>query len=260
MDCKIPEYIEKQNYTDVNKQRLANVHIEIFSKLKAFTKYFTSSHNTLRTTKDFAAQASQEIVKINNSYNLDPSSPRIVTLKPSKGRDFYVNVNVLPIATDIIDAHEFNDAVRDDRAKDEYFSENIQNIHAGVDRQLREKYFPQEIVSSQSVLEKIANFKHHPLNRIAQALLPYNVDTQIHLIPSKGLTDELGNTENISAARFWHSSRIIEIAEDASFRGIGSEATLIHEILHALTWQFIREHPNNTEVEKLKDLYEQTIF
>ena len=109
------------------------------------------------------------------------------------------------------------------------------------------KYFSEgTTTTSKAILEKIAN-SSHPLASVAKALIPYDVNSTIELISKSSL--------NGGAATYNSNTHKIEIAKFASFRGLGVEPTLIHEILHAITVRYIEANPNSKEVKDLFALF-----
>lgn len=114
---------------------------------------------------------------------------------------------------------------------------------------LKEKYFYDvpdgEPVSSSIILNRIAN-STHPLNKVAEHLLPYVSkinDANIHLI-----------SEGTFAGLYTPSINRIDINKNSRFKGRGAEATIIHEVMHALTLGSITTNTEN--VQKLNKIYE----
>ena len=109
----------------------------------------------------------------------------------------------------------------------------------GKDLELRNKYFPTKIVKSSEVLKKISE-SNHPLNKLATHLQKHisKNDVTIELITEEefDLLLETGILSSSRTAAFYSKDyNTISIREEAGFRGRGSEPTLLHEILHALT-------------------------
>jgi hypothetical protein len=113
---------------------------------------------------------------------------------------------------------------------------------------IKEKYFYDipdgEPVSSSVILNRIAN-STHPLNKVAKHLLPYIPklnDASIYLVD-----------EGDFAGQYTSGINRIDINKNARFRGKGVEATIIHEVMHALTTGELRS--NSSSVQKLEEIY-----
>ena len=120
------------------------------------------------------------------------------------------------------------------------------------DPYIREKYFYDEPVEgflkSSTVVERISK-SSHPLNKVAEYLLPYINkinDSTIHLFD----TNEYLNYSGIYDLDQNH----ININKNAYFKGRGSEPTIIHEVIHSLTMGSIISNTEN--VQKLNEVYE----
>ena len=129
----------------------------------------------------------------------------------------------------------------------------------GQDEKIQEKYFPTTVQKSSVVVKKIAE-SNHPLSKLANQLLKYveKNDVDIELVD--------GPLENERFAGVYiRTKNKIQIRKDASFRGLGSENTILHEVLHALTTNL--NATTDTEFQRLfqyvkenikEDLYELT--
>lgn len=129
---------------------------------------------------------------------------------------------------------------------------NIQSLKRGAqDFSIEEKYFSEGLeTTSGEILKKIANSKH-PLAPLAKKLIGYDPEVPIRLV-KKDAIDVDGFK---AAAVYANKKRYIEVSKYAEFRGLGSEPTLIHEILHAATFEYIRKYPSSKEVKTLSELY-----
>jgi anti-sigma28 factor (negative regulator of flagellin synthesis) len=113
------------------------------------------------------------------------------------------------------------------------------------DTALRAKYFNEgDETDSVSVLTKIVE-SNHPLSKVAEKLIPFVALNNVRV--SLVQTIETSTLINNPAAVFIPLENRIEIKEGASFRGRGSEPTIIHEILHAISHNQLR---SNTETNK----------
>jgi hypothetical protein len=118
---------------------------------------------------------------------------------------------------------------------------------------VREKYFKEDgPTTSEGILKAIAKSEHR-LAGLAKHLLPY-VDVisnvQIRLVPEE-------RVNFTGAGVFKPSTNIIEIAEFAAFRGVGVEPTIIHEIIHSLTYNALRN--NSKYVQIFEKMYQQAV-
>ena len=106
------------------------------------------------------------------------------------------------------------------------------------DPKLESKYFSDsKTTTSLDILDKIAK-SNHPLNKLAEKLKKYaainNVNIElVNKIKAEGLQD-------FAAAVYYPIGNNIEILKSASFRGVGSETSILHEILHSLTSNGLR--------------------
>lgn len=157
--------------------------------------------------------------------------------------------------------NEYNGAVPDKFYKQESIQEESfeelkpipipEKKRGQEDPLIRHKYFKEgSETKSLDVLNKIAE-SNHPLNNLARHLIKYaeNINVPIRLLPQEGVQGSRG----IAAAIYDHRG-FIEIAEYTSFRGLGSEPTLIHEIIHSLTVHKLKEDGNiQRQLQKLLD-------
>lgn len=97
------------------------------------------------------------------------------------------------------------------------------------DLNIRDKYFKTKVVNHLDILNNIVENKHS-LAPLAKKLI--NLSTKD--IPIELVQDSFIKTKTVNAAGLYSKGRI-KIAEYAKFRGRGSEATILHEILHAYT-------------------------
>lgn len=109
------------------------------------------------------------------------------------------------------------------------------------------KYFSDgNITTSKAILEKIAA-SSHPLAPVAKALIPFDTNSTVELVAMSNVNGGAGVYNRIT-----HK---IEIAKFAGFRGLGVEPTLIHEILHAITVNYIERNSDSKEVKDLFNLF-----
>ena len=126
----------------------------------------------------------------------------------------------------------------------------------GMDAEIGNKYFPNgDTTKAVDVLQKIAASRH-PLNKLAIQLLDYAKmnNVNITLVPSTDtrLPKVAGNT---AAGVYFTGTNSILINKDAYFRGAGSEPTILHEILHALTSAKLKDM-TDPDVRAFDELFE----
>lgn len=139
---------------------------------------------------------------------------------------------------------------------EEYYNEqNISNISRGAkDPNIKAKYFKDSnVTTATTILDNIAK-SGHSLNKLASKLIDFAKANNVKITLVKQIAKKEGDIVNSSAAVYNASTNTIEIREDASFVGYGSESTIIHEILHALTYKQLRD--NNTTSKDFNKLYE----
>jgi len=119
-----------------------------------------------------------------------------------------------------------------------------------IDPLIQSKYFPEKTVSSLSIVQKIAA-SNHPLNKLAERLLPYVEKLSVPVTLNS--TESVGNSN--AAGIYTPSTNNIDIAQYCRFRGRGSEVTLLHEVIHSLTYSKLRDE-SSTAVMDLTRLYD----
>ena len=130
---------------------------------------------------------------------------------------------------------------------------------SGKDEMIKHKYFPNSNENtSTDVLQKIA-LSDHPLAPIAANLLQFDPKVPIELVEGEDLGDFVDDSGEVRTAAAIYSNNKIKIARDANFKGLGSEPTLIHEIVHAMTNEYIKNNPNSEEVKALKEIYKHAL-
>jgi hypothetical protein len=137
-------------------------------------------------------------------------------------------------------------------------NDKLNNIQTGrkPDVNIREKYFKNsDVVKVSEVLDKIAE-SNHPLNKLAQQLKSFaNINnTYIALYNQVGFNV---NPNFLSGGYYDPVNNSISIAEFANVKNRQSETLLLHEILHALSYNALRT--NNVFNKDFKKLYDSTI-
>jgi hypothetical protein len=131
-----------------------------------------------------------------------------------------------------------------------------------TDPAIRSKYFKDgNTTTGKKIVESIA-FSNHPLNILAKHLLPYLHNISVELLPrefteEREITYADGRKEVIRPAGNALQNSI-RIAEFASFRGVGSEPTILHEILHSLSLRVLRD-ANNQKTKDFTKLYKEAL-
>lgn len=126
------------------------------------------------------------------------------------------------------------------------------------DPDLRMKYFPKSTTRKTSEILNDIGKSNHPLNKVAQKLKTYAKinDVNISLVPEIVL--QKGDVQTKAAGVFRTTTNEIHINENATFKGVGSEPTILHEILHALTVGYLRESQGqNKTINNFEMLYTQ---
>jgi hypothetical protein len=119
---------------------------------------------------------------------------------------------------------------------------------------VRSKYFrDSDTITDKEILTKISK-SNHPLANLAKHLIKYTSGIPINLVPEIPILD---SREGEISGRYYNNSgnEYIEIAEFATFKGRGSEPTIIHEVLHSLTAKWLREVNKESELYKEFDKY-----
>lgn len=124
------------------------------------------------------------------------------------------------------------------------------------DLKIREKYFPTKTVKSSEVLKKIGE-SNHPLSKLATHLQKHisKNDVDIELIDKKeaDLLMDVNILKPRTAGAYFRDENKIIIRENVNFQGRGSEPTLLHEILHALSSKELRS--NSAAKQKFEEFY-----
>lgn len=116
-------------------------------------------------------------------------------------------------------------------------SKSLPNQSRGQkDLEIRAKYFTSGDTTAKGILKDIEK-SNHPLNKLAGYLLSKvtkGQDVKVALVADIPFVNG-GFPAAVYEYNSDYSYKIIKIKEDAKFRGKGSEPTIIHEILHAMT-------------------------
>lgn len=121
-----------------------------------------------------------------------------------------------------------------------------------IDTKVEEKYFSDgRIQPTKLVIEKVAQ-SDHPLAKVAQELLKYNIEegSTITLEP----TDNVGTETDTASGIYNRISRNIKLAQFANVKSARFEQTIVHEYLHLLTVDALR---NPQYSNRFKELYEK---
>jgi len=135
-----------------------------------------------------------------------------------------------------------------------------ERVNYGIDTEVRSKYFADNGVSKlNDVLEKIS-VSNHPLAPLAKKLMTvskYN-NIDIELEPYSKLqnkTTERYNTNN-TGGLYYPIENEISIAEFANFRNKSAEKTILHEILHALSFWQLHKNGSDEQLSDFKKLFQ----
>jgi len=123
------------------------------------------------------------------------------------------------------------------------------------DRKLRNKYFStNSAIKSSEILKQISN-STNVLAPLAKKLLEY---VSINDVPITLVNNtEVPNTKFESKGAFYHNTNEIKIAELATYKNGIAEPTILHEILHALSYKELQK--NNEKTKVFKDLYNKSV-
>jgi hypothetical protein len=130
--------------------------------------------------------------------------------------------------------------------------EKVEYKRDSIDPLIEYKYFRHSTVSKAVDVLKLIAKSDHPLNKLAEKLIPYaelnNVD--IELSP----TERVG-IDNDKIAVYNSILNKISIAKYSQYPGKGSEVTLLHEIIHAVTYNKLLDEKSEVvqDVRKLLD-------
>jgi hypothetical protein len=137
------------------------------------------------------------------------------------------------------------------RQFEEFFGDqgDISSKRGEKDLALESKYFSEgRETTSTEILNKIAQ-SNHPLAPLAKKLLQFDPKVKIELV------DDL--IDGKYSGRYTLKNNQIKIAKNARFRGLGSEVTLLHEIIHAQTVLYISNNPDSQLVQDLEAALEK---
>ena len=130
----------------------------------------------------------------------------------------------------------------------------VRTQKTGVDTTLQERLFEgKESVTTQDMLQTIGE-SEHPLNDLAKILLPLAEDLNVPINLTEGENIPFSKENFIAIGMYDHSVREISIAKEAKFGSGKAEATILHEILHALTYGKLGTQ-NAEIIEDFTDLY-----
>jgi hypothetical protein len=135
------------------------------------------------------------------------------------------------------------------------------NVQKGLtDPLIRQKYFSDgDTTTDKEVLTKIAN-SSHPLSGLAKQLIPFSKGIKFNLLPINYINVNNNKSSGVYKSFGINNEEIIEIAEFAKFRGLGSEPTIIHEILHGLTFNWLDSvNQSDPLYKEFERLYNETI-
>jgi hypothetical protein len=206
------------------------------------TEALSSYKKPIKSEKEYTSQAlvNTKIAKLKEVAKKYPRS--LITSK------------VVPINPNMVDNSEIQ------YSKVEQNSNNNNNI-LKQDTQIKEKYFKESNTTTVSKILKDISESEHPLNKLAQKLLEYSEinDIEIELVDAENLgKNEISGVTGI--AEYNSVNRKIRIAEKAYFIKGMSEATILHEILHAFSHDTIYTHSRVSSDFKVLYNYSKRFF
>ena len=140
------------------------------------------------------------------------------------------------------------------------FSLSITPTRGEVDKNIRDKYFSTgDVTTDRDILTKISQ-SNHPLNKVAEHLIPFSKGVKINLSPVNYIINNNIKSSGVYTTFGLGNEELIEIAEFSRFKGLGSEPTIIHEILHGLTVNWL-DNINQSDplYKEFERLYNETI-
>jgi hypothetical protein len=141
------------------------------------------------------------------------------------------------------------------------FSLSITPTRGEVDKNIRDKYFSTgDVTTDRDILTKISQ-SNHPLNKVAEHLIPFSKGVKISLSPVNYIINNNIKSSGVYTTFGLGNEELIEIAEFSRFKGLGSEPTIIHEILHGLTVNWL-DNINQSDplYKEFERLYNETIL
>ena len=129
------------------------------------------------------------------------------------------------------------------------------------DKSIKEKYFSEgNETTDKEILTKIAQYTH-PLNKLAEYLIPFSKGISINLLPVEYIMSNNMEASAVYSTYGLGNEEVIRVAEFSNFKGLGSEPTIIHEILHGLTVNWLDTVKESDPLYKeFNRLYQETIL
>ncbi len=203
---------EKKNYDEILKYYLktgnifyANTENEAYVKYDNLVKIYG---------KDFVNKP----FNIGLSYKIYVKKPKISKTETSLDINYKQNYK------------DWWDNLSDDEKFRETEYSDLDNKNGNIkDLELRFKYFKNGDTTTTVDILTLISKSNHPLNKLAEHLIEFAKVNNIKITLFKGSNSD-------AAGRFSQDKNEIFIWEDSLFRGLGSEPTIIHEILHSLSY------------------------
>jgi len=267
MSCTVPYIRSAYSGHPELIDRLEQINSDIWSRIN-HSKLFREYGNERLFSKPGTEQYKKQIALV-RQINQDYRAPKSVILKvPTKsGYNNKVVVSLHPIAQQVWFETEAYHKMMEDMAigitpqgdSDTNLLGSPTRVYNAKDTFLREKYFSGgDKTTVQDILQKISE-SSHPLAPLAKTLLQYNiVNPEVELVRKPFITtpDPVDPKKSMYAAGVYHAhGGNIQIAEYADFKGEGSEVTLLHEIIHSLSYHFLNS--NDPIAKDFKDLFEK---
>jgi hypothetical protein len=223
-----PIIVEKQSKSDNSE----------LSYIESFVKKYRGTRINIRTSNGRTYGTVSGQIAIGQKTN----TPYVEIIFDS-GRKGNYSLNELFINDRSIITSDTNNEIKAS-------SQNVSKI-GGADIYIKEKYFSEgNTTNAKDILLKISK-SSHPLNKLAEQLINYVKDTQI------SLSDYPIRNYEWASGTYDPNKDLITIYKRANFRGLGSEPTIIHEIIHAITNDVLRE---GTEASQyFKELYDYAL-
>jgi len=154
------------------------------------------------------------------------------------------------------DVEGFKEFVKGEKvlASEPELTNQVDNKRIGLSKEIKDKYFPDgELTDSSRILSVIAQ-NNSWLSPLAKKLLQYNMSIPV-IAEDRGAYENISSNAKLSSAYYSSSFHQISIATQAE-NDLRLEETLVHEILHGFSVNFIRNNPNDNIVKDLNKILE----
>lgn len=124
-----------------------------------------------------------------------------------------------------------------------------------VDERVEEKYFSDSTIKRTSDVLKLISDSSHPLNKLAKHLLGFSNINDVSIVLDNVDSYQKDNLKSLGY--YDPSVNEIRIAKNAKLRNGNSETLILHEVLHALSYNALRK--NDAYTKAFEKLYNHSI-